>query len=279
MKHLYSNLKRYFCIPGGLSDTFVSSCGILQGCPLSVCFLNLMMGTWARTIVAEMESVPQVFADDSMILAHDIDTAKKACHLTGELAKITKQELAMSKTMAWATTTRDRAALRRIRFDGHTLNVMLDVTSLGARQCTSHARIVSHYAQRIHEAIRISDHISPRYLCLAQNEGRFAPLKFCLKCYSPVKSQPQVWPTWVNYEVPLHVQFGERGCRSIEVILSLLHPIHRVDPASAWAYTCINQFRRMSLRRPDLLPSLRKLWGMQSTKSSFGPVSTLRKKR
>jgi hypothetical protein len=132
MKHIYSNLKRYFRIPGGLSDTFVSSCGILQGCPLSVCFLNLMMGTWARTIVAETESIPQVFADDSMILAHDIDTAKKACHLTGEFAKITKQELAMSKTMAWATTTRDRAAPRRIRFDGHTLNVMLDVASLGA---------------------------------------------------------------------------------------------------------------------------------------------------
>lgn len=159
--------------------------------------------------MAETESVPQVFADDSMILAHDIDTAKKACHLTGEFAKITKQELAMSKTMAWATTTRDRAALRRIRFDGHTLNVMLDVTSLGARLCTSHAiescRISPKEFTKPFESLIIFH----RYLCLAQNEGRFAPLKFCLKCFSPVKSQPQVWPTWVNYEVPLHVQFGE----------------------------------------------------------------------
>jgi hypothetical protein len=277
MKHIYSNLKRYFRIPGGLSDTFVSSCGILQGCPLSVCFLNLMMGTWARTIVAETESIPQVFADDSMILAHDIDTAKKACHLTGEFAKITKQELAMSKTMAWATTTRDRAAPRRIRFDGHTLNVMLDVASLGARLCTSHARIVSHYAQRIQEAIRISDHISSLPLS-GTERGQICATKVLPKVlFASEISAPSMADLGKLRSAIARAIWRKRASRSTEVILSLLHPIHRVDPASAWAYTCINQFRRMSLRRPDLLPSLRKLWGMHSTKSSFGPVSTLRK--
>ena len=33
MKNMYSNLQRFFKLPGGHSAPFKSSCGILQGCP------------------------------------------------------------------------------------------------------------------------------------------------------------------------------------------------------------------------------------------------------
>ena len=110
MKHMYTNLQRYFRVPGGVSPAFRSTCGILQGCPLSVIFMNLIISVWARAIEAETDALPRAFADDSMVLAKDIKTAKHAWNITGEFATITGQELAAKKTMAWSTLKSSRNA-------------------------------------------------------------------------------------------------------------------------------------------------------------------------
>lgn len=50
MKSIFSTLQRFFKLPGGHSKPFKSSCGILQGCPFSVVFMNLIVSSWCRTI-------------------------------------------------------------------------------------------------------------------------------------------------------------------------------------------------------------------------------------
>ena len=94
--------------------------------------MNLIVSIWARAIETESSAKPRALADDSMVLATDIQTAQGACEITGEFAHLTQQELAAKKTLAWSTSKADRAALRKIRFDEHSLQVFLDVQSLGA---------------------------------------------------------------------------------------------------------------------------------------------------
>eukprot|EP00435_Cladocopium_sp_Y103_P072340 s129_g40.t1 len=156
MQHMYSNLQRYFKLPGGHSAPSHSSCGILQGCPLSVVFMNLIVSIWCRTIEAETAAKPKAFADDSMVLARTVDVAVQSMVLTGEFAEITKQELAPKKTTAWATLAKDRDVLRKTTFQGHNFQVLLDTKSLGAYLSSSHARSISHQAVKIHHAISMA---------------------------------------------------------------------------------------------------------------------------
>eukprot|EP00435_Cladocopium_sp_Y103_P067902 s395_g30.t1 len=137
MQNMYSGLQRFFKIPGGLSTPFKSTCGILQGCPLSVVFMNVIVSIWAKVLSHESAADPRAFADDSTVLSNTIETAQDALDLTGEFAMLTKQELAHKKTVAWATTAAARQALRRIRYQGHQLQVFFDVKSLGAQLCSS----------------------------------------------------------------------------------------------------------------------------------------------
>ena len=68
----------------------------------------------------------------------------------------------------------------------------------------------------------------------------------------------------------------KRSSRSADVVLSLLHPVHRVDPKCAWAYLCLNHLRRMSLRRPEIVEIMRKIWLADSPKINFGRISALK---
>ena len=125
--------------------------------------MNLIVSIWARAIETESSAKPRALADDSMVLATDstdIQTAQGACEITGEFAHLTQQELAAKKTLAWSTSKADRAALRKIRFDEHSLQVFLDVQSLGAHLCSSKTRSISHYESRIQDAIRIANSVS-----------------------------------------------------------------------------------------------------------------------
>ena len=68
----------------------------------------------------------------------------------------------------------------------------------------------------------------------------------------------------------------KRANRSPEVVLALLHPIHRLDPSRAWVYRCLIQLRRMCLRRPDLIPIMQNLWSKPLTQNNFGPINNIK---
>ena len=277
MKHMYTNLQRYFRVPGGVSPAFRSTCGILQGCPLSVVFMNLIISVWARAIEAETDALPRAFADDSMVLAKDIKTAKHACNITGAFATITGQELAAKKTMAWSTLKSSRTALRKVSLHGHLLNVFLDIKSLGAQLCSSNIRTVSHYSQRICDAIRIANNVSSLPIS-STDRGQVCATKILPKVlYSSEISAPSFPERGRLRSAITRAVWCKRSSRSADVVLSLLHPVHRVDPAAAWAHLCLRQLRRMCLRRPDLVMLIRSLWESPCTKSKFGPITSAKR--
>ena len=276
MKRMYSNLQRFFKIPGGHSQPFRSSCGILQGCPLSIVFMNLIVSIWCRTIEAETAAIPKAFADDSMVLATSVDTAKKAMDITGEFAKITKQELAAKKTVAWATLARDRQSLRKVQFQGHLLQVLLDTKSLGANLCSSHARMASHTSVKIQHAITMASKIAS-FPLPSKDRGLICATKILPKILYGSEISPPIKADFGKLRSAIaRAVWKKRSCRSTDVVLSLLHPIHRIDPYCAWVSRCLSQLRRMCKRRPDLRQRIYQIWQSPITKSWFGPVSALK---
>lgn len=47
LRGMYRQLRRRFVMAGHVEKKFVASNGVIQGCPLSVLLLNLLMNTWA----------------------------------------------------------------------------------------------------------------------------------------------------------------------------------------------------------------------------------------
>ena len=72
---------------------------VIQGCPLNVLLINLLMNTWARSVKTETTTaMPKVYADDAGVLSKnscDIDIALK---ITGRFATVTQQKLNVDKT-------------------------------------------------------------------------------------------------------------------------------------------------------------------------------------
>ena len=113
LRGMYRELRRRFVMAGHVEKEFVASNGVIQGCPLSVLLLNLLMNTWARSVKTETTTaMPKVYADDAGVLSKnscDIDIALK---ITGRFATVTQQKLNVDKTKVWGTT---ETALQSVR--------------------------------------------------------------------------------------------------------------------------------------------------------------------
>ena len=85
---------------------------------------------------------------------------------------------------------------------------------------------VSHFAQRIHEAIRISDHISSLPLSGTERRQICATKVLPKVLFASEISAPSLADLGKLRSAIARAIWRKRASRSTEVILSLLHPIH-----------------------------------------------------
>ena len=75
---------------GGVGQEFRATNGILQGCPLSVVLLNLLVATWTRAVSAKTEATPEAYADDTGVVGATEEVEKPGqvttdyCQRTGQ---------------------------------------------------------------------------------------------------------------------------------------------------------------------------------------------------
>eukprot|EP00973_Karenia_brevis_P077248 10731311-Karenia_brevis.AAC.1 len=63
---MYQHLRRRFKCGQGIGKHFVTSNGILQGCPISVILLNCLIAVWSSAVAEEVpQSHPEAYADDT----------------------------------------------------------------------------------------------------------------------------------------------------------------------------------------------------------------------
>ena len=98
LRGMHRDMRRRFVMAGRVGMEFAASNGIIQGCPLSVLVLNLLMNTWATSVkVGTVAAMPKVHAGDAGVLSKnsgDIDVAFK---ITGCFARVTQQKLNVKK--------------------------------------------------------------------------------------------------------------------------------------------------------------------------------------
>eukprot|EP00664_Eupelagonemidae_sp_cell27_P010187 gene10187-3058_t len=111
LRTMYKKLRRRFRFAGNIAGQhFASTVGILQGCPLSVTLLTVIMAVWAKAIEAETRDCS---AGDVLATAPaKTDTAseviiQKASNLIAEFTALTGTTVAVHKSSAW--TARPRA--------------------------------------------------------------------------------------------------------------------------------------------------------------------------
>ncbi|KAJ9440086.1 hypothetical protein DIPPA_34302 [Diplonema papillatum] len=89
---MYRQLRRRFRLPAGLGKEFKATNGILQGCPLSVIFLNALVSVWMYRVEEEVPGAePQAFADDTEVVTRTKPDMTRAVALTEEFCGDTGQ--------------------------------------------------------------------------------------------------------------------------------------------------------------------------------------------
>ena len=98
MRSLYVNLKHRFRVGCGVAQEFKSTNAIIQGCPLRVVLLNLLVSVWARAVIAEVpQASPCGYAGDTGATAAELEPIQKVLDVTGQFAKVSGQVLNASK--------------------------------------------------------------------------------------------------------------------------------------------------------------------------------------
>ena len=101
LRGMYRELRRKFVMAGHARKEFVASNGVIQGCPLSVLLLNLLMNTWARSVKAgTTTAMLEVSADDAGVLSEN--SRDTDIGITGRFATVKQQKLNFDKTKVWA---------------------------------------------------------------------------------------------------------------------------------------------------------------------------------
>ena len=127
----------------------------MQGCPLSVILLNLLVTVWIRAIETEVPSAqPLGFADDTGATAHGdhaVDTLQKVLSITKDYERLTGQRLNAGKSKCWGTSLQAKAEAKQLHVDGEKLKCVDDMRCLGAHLSFSHSSFVNKVAQQVLE--------------------------------------------------------------------------------------------------------------------------------
>ena len=119
MRAMYQQLRRRFVLNGGVGAPFHSTNGILQGCPLSIVFLNLLVHVWVAAVEHEAPNTdPAGYADDTGALAGDTAELQSVADITQFFAALTGQQLSVEKSKCFSTTSAGRESLAQLEMDG-----------------------------------------------------------------------------------------------------------------------------------------------------------------
>ena len=268
MRGMYRELRRRFVMAGHVGKEFVASNGDIQGCPLSVLLLNILMNTWARSVETETTTaMPKVYAVDAGVLSKnscDIDIALK---ITCRFATVTQQKLNVDKTKVWSTTETALQSVRDLDLNGEQLDVVNKLKSLGI-QLRCARRMTNDVAdERIRKYITISRCIRRAPLPLDTK----ATLIACL-----VGPAAIVWFPCGRF-FPAALWGAKRRSRCREIVLSLFVKGHLVDPSQNASYQCLRQLRRMAEQRLETSAELERVWRCYANGDEIcdGPVATV----
>jgi hypothetical protein len=273
LRSMYSNLRRRFKFCGGVGEVFKATNGILQGCPLSVVLLNLLVSVWARAVSAETDASPSAYADDTSALGSK-DAVRDAGQVTVDYCSLTGQQLNVEKSACFAVgaTEGDYSLV----LNGKRVPQVLSDRCLGAHlSFTSSQDPGDHIAKRLQRALDAAHRIAVLPLPLTARSRMLAAQPCAAAFYGTEVTQLTDAQQRQIANAVMQVLWGSsrlRRCR--EVVLTLFAPGHLVDPQQALPYRRLVAFQRMVALRPDLRELLARVRAQQGP-ALLGPVGLI----
>ena len=112
-------LCRQFHLGSGVAQPFQDTNGIIQGCPLRVVLLNLLVNVWARAVKNEVpQACPSGYADDTGATSAKLEPFQKVSDSTADFARVTRQVLNATKSSCWSTCVYGRGLLGSVSLLG-----------------------------------------------------------------------------------------------------------------------------------------------------------------
>ena len=278
LHRIYRVMRRRFKVAGGVCQEFRATNGILQGCPLSVILLNLLVSVWCRTVAAETAALPEAYADDTGVMGSR-SAVEQAGAVTSEYCQLTGQALNVRKCKAFYVNR--RASSPPIRLQG------VDVEETSAARCLGAdirfapmAAESSHVTQRVDNAVATAHRIAVLPLPM-DLRVRMLATQPCASAFHGVEVMQwsQSLVTRLSLKIMTAIWGDSRRNRCKEIVLSLFAPGHQVDPLQALPYRCLVGLVRMAQRRPDVRALILKVRWVQASYSGSSSRGSIRAPR
>ena len=256
LKGMYRQSVRRFRMPGDfVTEEFGGTNGVLQGCPISVILMNMLMHIWCSVVEHETEASPSCFADDASAVCPTVQGVKQVLEATAEFCQFTGMQLHIDKSNTWATTRRQRAKLRKLTVAGQTPEVVETQRNLGAQLNFTRAnKGRPDVAKRSIEAVQVCERIQGVPLgtmgraTLVQTAA-LPKVLFDSSVSRMCNTEMQLWRTRCSRTI-----WGNANpARCNEVIFSLLTKGHGCDPRQLSVLNTIRTARRMLRKHPEMI--------------------------
>ena len=264
LEGMYSQVQRRFKIGRFVGETFRSTNGILQGCPISVMLLNALMMILHRAIGDEVTA--ESYVDDLTLLHESSDGLQRAMDTLADFMSLTNQQVNEKKTKVFGL--RDTP---NIRYQGVTLGKTDTVKILGVTWCFGEGSFAVSMKEKVVENI-----------CALAHRIRCAGLPFHLRvllCGSLLMSK-----ILYGIEVVDMTTMQERALRSsiVQAIwgksdrarnpgLLFTIPVkgHVCDPVQAPMVRRLNAFHRIVKNDLEVLSRIRNIWSGKKRQRRF----------
>ena len=282
LSNMYQVMQRRFKFGGGVGKAFASSNGIVQGCPLSVVLLNVLVNVWATAIKKRVPGVkPTCFADDVGALAHDPAQLQQVLDITGTFAQVTRQKLNPDKSKCWRTCSEGQDL--HLKLLESELSQVDTLRSLGAHLAFKGnvKNIVGE--QRFRRGAEIARRIQWAPLPMHVRAQLIASLVCPVSLYGITAANvPMSLMKHLGTAVMDAVWGSTRKLRCREVVMTLFVPGHRVDPEMASMYQCLCALRKFMSCRPHVNQIVHEIWAFYQHEISnhahaHGPIQLVHK--
>jgi hypothetical protein len=250
----------------GLGKRWKSTNGLLQGCPLSVVILNMIVQVWARALSIEIpEAIGRAFADDTAASCEKTETLKQVIDLTTTFADTTHQQLHPAKTITWATGNSNfKKEVKDITVQGTKINYSNHFRDLGAQLSTNSQNNLGCVGKRRKAALIDARKCASLPTNFTTKSNIVAAKPGSKNLYACEVTKMSKTARNTQRAAATTGCWGRKSkLRSPKIIMALLGPGPRMDPDLAIPVRAISLLRRTLAKYPETLPILQKSWTLR----------------
>ena len=259
LRGMYTQLQRRFKIGAFVGESFRSTNGILQGCPLSVMLLNALMMVLHRVIQPHV--MAESFVDDLTMLHQDVPELQTALDLLDEFMRATDQEVNASKTKGFGLKSEPHLAFRGAPLINTSAVKILGMTwkfTDGHMELRMEDRKVQSLCELAHR-IRCSG-LTFELRKLLLGSLVMSKFNYAIELIDITAEQERRMRTAIGYAVWKKTDKS----RNPGLLFTLVCKGHVIDPGQAPHVRRLNTFHRLLKIDPTLGDTIGELWNQKA---------------